>query len=458
MSKKLRKHQRAALRYALRVPYPALFLQMRLGKTLVAIRRCKLLKPMRSEVGLRVLVVAPSSALGSWERECKDEGENVVWLTGKRKERREQLTLLWGGYHLINKEGWIALPEIASYPWDAVILDESTFVKNPQAKVTKFFCRNFRRVPMRMILTGTPDPESPADYYCQFQFLYGRAFGCSNYWDFREQYMCPSSWGYGWEMKAGASDTIRREVGRRSCVMQRSDVGYDEQRVYERRELELPASMRKAYNELESTFALDQDDVSISTIWKGGQYSWLRQMCGGFIDGNAVWSGKADIVTDLLTGELAREQAVIWCDFNNEVSLVCDSLLRKHVLCAPITGRTPEEERRRLVREFQDGNIRVLALQQRIAQTGMDLSAADTAIYYSTPLGGFARSQTEDRILSLEKIEAGVPMLFIDLVCKSTVDEDAMTLLDDKKLRSKTSMQRALQRALKERIQWTQKL
>lgn len=457
MSKTLYEHQRTALQYALRVGNPALFLEMRLGKTLVAIRRAKLVRPRQPD-GLRALVAAPSSALGSWQRDLDDEGQRVVWLTGTRKKRLAALNADEPGWHLINKEGWLALREIGDVPWDVVVVDESTFIKNPRAKVTKFFMDKFRDAQVRMILTGTPAPEGEDDYYCQFKFLNGRAFGCKDYWSFRSKHMQPNFVG-GWDMKWASSDWVRRQVGLMACVIKRKDVGYDEQRVYEERVFEMPKPVRKSYDLIEEKFKLTWDGKEdMKTKWTGAQWQWCRQLCGGFVEDDMVWSAKLDELLSLLKSELADEQVVVWCSYNNEVAAVEAALRKKKVPCASMTGDTKLSDRLAIRDAFQKGTHRVLVLQQAIAQTGMDLSASDTAVYYSTPVGGFARQQTEDRILSLKKVERGTPMLFIDFVVEGTVDRDVMTLLDDKSARSTVSLGRALETAMKERLKWTRNL
>lgn len=457
----LREHQKAAMRYALSTSRIALFMDMRLGKTLVAVRRMKLAKPRNLELGLRVLIVAPHSALGSWENECMLEGISVAWLTGAKKARQHNLREAMNKtpasgpvFCLINKEGYMALPEIAKPDWDGVILDESTFAKNPKARVTKFFLKHFRDVPKRIILTGTPCPEKESNYYCQLKFLFDTPFGCPSYWSFMQEFMEPSPFGYGWDMKPGASSAIRRMVGKHCFVLQRKDAGLAEVKIRERREFAMPVKLRKAYEEAEDSFKITYDDIELRTKWIGAKWQWLRQMAGGFIDGKLVWNDKIDALKELAKGELARDQIVIWCMYNDEVMAISKALKgSKHM-----TGATKPETRRKIVREFQSGALRILVLQQAVGQMGMDLSASDTAIYYSTPPGFLARAQTEDRIVSVEKAARKTPLLYLDFVTVNTVDEDVQEILKDKKARTDISLSRALQAAMKARIGWTRNL
>ena len=452
-------HQTQAMRYARRVRNPALFVEMRLGKTLVVVRRCKQYHPRDPALGLRVLVVAPGSALGSWEQECGREGCSVAWLTGRNKQkRREALATVFergehpsGVFALLNKEGWSVLPEIARAPWDAVVLDESTFIKNPRAKVTKFFLHrnNFAGVPHRWVLTGTPCPEGDADFFCQLQFIAAGGppvLGCMDYWRFRQRYMEPDVTGFGWVLKPGAPSAIRREVSRRCFVLRRSDAGMEREKVYERRAFVLPQKWRREYDDMEANF----ENEHASTIWAGATWQWLRQLASGFVDGELVWSDKLRGLVELLRGELAPRAVgpvVVWCCFNAEVHRIASELMSAGIRTRQVTGATEPRLRRDAVREF-GRRFDVLVLQQAVAQTGMDLSASSTAVYYSTPVSQFARVQTEDRILSLRKRE---PLLYVDMVTRDTVDEDVQRILRVKKQMSEHALGRALAMAMKER-------
>ncbi len=434
-------------------------MEMRLGKTLVTVRRCKLYRPQDEVLGLRVLVVAPNSALASWEKECTLESCGVMWLTGTRSKRSKALQCAFHPQNeprklfcLINKEGWIALSAITKMKWDAVVLDESTFIKNPKAKVTKFFLRNFRTTPHRWCLTGTPNPEGEENYFCQLAFLRDdlRVLSCANYWEFRQVFMQPGYGGFGWVMKPGASDVVRREVGRTCLVLRRKDVKLQEQKIFEVREFEFSGKVKTTYQKAEKDFVLQYDEVDKSTKWVTTQWQWLRQICGGFIEGSLIWDEKIKCVEDLINGELAGQNVVVWCCYNNEVRALSKRIQRARGL----TGENSISERHNVVREFGK-TYNVLVLQQAIAQMGMDLSVSDTAIYYSCPVGQMARKQTEDRILSVDKIKRGVPLLYIDLVVKNSVDEDVQKMIAAKVQRSDLSLTRALATAIKERITWT---
>lgn len=457
--RRLYPHQARAFRYTWAEPCPALFMEMRLGKTLVTVRRCLAYTPRDRALGLRVLVAAPASALGAWEKEAALEGADTCWIACREKRTRQralaasfQVDPQRGArprFCLLNREGWIALPEVAGMPWDAVVADESTFLKCPKSGVTKFFLRNFRDVPHRWALTGTPNPEGDEDLFCQLAFLYGSFMGCRNYWQFRARHISP----FG-ILKAWSRSQLQREVGRRCLVMRRRDVGMGREKVHERREVVLPDELRKAYRKAERDFILEWEGKEEKrTIWMTAAWQWLRQLASGFLDGRVVWPGKVEEVVELAMGELRRDPFVVWCTYNAEIFAIAEALKAAGCPALTLTGEDALPMREAKRKTFFNGGARALVLQQAIAQTGVDLSVADTAIYFSTPCGQMARSQTEDRILSMQK---GGPLLYVDLVCKGTVDEDVLGMLRQKGTRSDASLSRALAVAMRERKPWTE--
>jgi hypothetical protein len=565
-------HQREAVRYARGQDHPALFMEMRLGKTLPTIRRLLMYAPLRPSTSARFLIIAPNSALGSWERELASEGEtDVVFLQGTRAERLE---LLGSGarWNMINKEGWLALPEIGNrrycdtcagngtrrrphgttvvnlktdkcdvridrtskwgnqfmikrgqprlasirlyrkwiqeeeqqhlldalmelvnqrlgcwckplachgdvllsllqarmpmetcpdcagaghtqmpskYFWDAVVLDESTFIKNPKAQVTRFFLKNFRDVPHRWALTGLPAPEGPLDLWCQLAWLHGRAFDCGNYWSFRSRRFEPDCMGFDWDPKPGTSEMIEAELARRAFCLRRQDAGMTTPKVYERREVVLPPKMREAYEKAEKLFVLEYEGREVGrTVWATQRWHWLRQLCSGYVDRRLCWSGKIDELASLLTGELAREQVVVWFAYNGELRACLEALRKKRVRAEVMLGEVKPERRRELERHFRRGWFRALLIQEAVAETGLDLSTADTAIYFSNHPGLEKRAQSEDRLIHPLKKS---PCLYIDLVVKDSVEEVVSEKLAVKKWRSQRSFDRAVLAGMRER-------
>ena len=245
---------------------------------------------------------------------------------------------------------------------------------------------------------------------------------------------------------------IRKTVGTRCHVLRRKDVKLDSPKIYEERSLELPRKYRKVYKEAEDLFILEDTSGREleRTTHSVVQYQWMRQLCGGFLEGKLVWDGKIKEVLALLDGELRSQSVVIWFDYNQEVRATKQALRKKGFTVAAITGATKRVRDRKVITDrFQQQKFQVLLLQQRVAQMGLDLSAADTAIYYSNPLAMLARMQTEDRIVQVVKKE-NRPLLYLDLVVRDSVDHDVYRALREKRFKSTLTISRA-RRYCKER-------
>ena len=107
------------------------------------------------------------------------------------------------------------------------------------------------------------------------------------------------------------------------------------------------------------------------------------------------------------------------------VKQVLDTLERR---TACLSGATPHKERVKIIEQFQAGKIDTLVCQPECFKYGIDLSAADTMIYMSTPAIE-TRIQTEDRMINLKRQRA---VLIIDIIAKNTVEEAILKSIDEK--------------------------
>ena len=569
--RRLRPHQKPAFRYAMQNEHPALFMRMRLGKTIVAIRRALATKPRYHEDGrgLHCLVVAPNSALESWQDELAIENQKgVIRTEGSRNQRLKDMCA-WPRWLLLNKEGWLSIPEIAARDrcqlcngagkvkpgkglcvvnrkteacdvridrpskwgnpfrigqdgdrvdviaayraylltqpelmdnlselankrigcvctpqlchgdvlvdlikkhvharpcrackgrgygpvvgptiWDHVFIDES-FIRNPQAKVTEFFTSSFRDVPHRWMLTGLPNPESRLDYFNQLKWLDGEAFGHKTYWQFRAECFEPKAYGYGWRPKKGMAKAIDAVVGDRAFVLSREAAGIPDMKVYQKRVLQLPSKWRKQYDAMEQAYVRKIGKKTEETGFSVVRWSWMRQLCGGFIEKKLTWAGKIKELTTLLTGELADEQVVVWFAFDPEINTAHAALKKAGVQSAIYAGSVAPRNRRVRRASFDKGSIRVLLVQEALGKQSLQLAASSTAIYYSNSTSFDARSQSEDRILDTEKKQ---PLLYLDMIVENTVDQDIRDVLVEKRWRSDTSFTRAVNERMRRRV------
>lgn len=395
-----------------------LFLQMRLGKTLITIRRLRREKPP-------FLIVAPNDALISWQTELESEGEKFIVLQGSKKKRLEKLNLTGYNYFLINKEGYIPLPELRQVDWTAVILDESPFIKNPKAKVTKFFLKNFKDTRIKITLTGTPNPKSDLDYIPQLLFLNPEWLKVNKFWDFRARHCYLA--GFEWKLKEQGKKILASALSN-AIFRTREDVGIYIPKVYTVRELELPSKLQKIYDSISKNFSLQYNGKEVLTKYAMQVVQWQKQLATGMIFNTMVWKGKYNLLLELLEGELKGEKIVLWTNGLPENQFYYNNL-KKRFKIVQINGSTRPAERSEAVKKFNSGYFSLMVVQVSCATYGLNLSTAKTAIYLSCPVGYLPRKQSEDRILNVKGKES---LLYIDLITKNTIEEEILQSTKDR--------------------------
>ncbi len=401
----------------------ALFLDMRLGKTILSIAWARKLK--------RVLVVCPFSCLIPWEEELEDAElpVNVMQAPEWRKLGLEYGS--WGdriqglpeGWYCTNYESLRVCPFITDVAWDAVILDESVTIKSPKAQITKLCIERFKHVEKKAILTGVPDPEGPLDLVCQFLFLRGRFCGYQNYWQFREEMF--ENVGYDWKPKAGTREEIMYEAAKYSYILKKEAAGLGNERIYEKRYVRMSPKQKRLQKKILKEYRTDE----ASTKWSIVIHSWMQRIASGFAPETleVISDGKIRELLNILTSELKREKVVVFFKFNNEIKAVKARLKKLGIKCGVITGNTPREKRKARIQSLRrKTGIRVLLCQQKCVKFGLNLSAASVGIFFSNVESMNDRAQSIER---LEHMDKNHSLLYIDLITKGSIDESIIESL-----------------------------
>lgn len=449
MPKILKPHQRKMLAYTMRVQHPALFVKMRLGKTLVAIRRCKVYANCP-----HILVCAPYSAFIAWEDELRDDGEvELIEISGKSKDRKQILDDHWDTHKwfIASKESNKWAPEVLLANWDVVIVDEGTFIKEPKASVSKFFMKHFRDVKHRWDLTGTPDPNSSLDYYCQLKFLDKSYLSqYRTFWDFRDKaFTLANERKYTYEITRQGRKNLTDCLSKNCFFMDRKQAGIKEQRIDQIRYLQMPAKLMKVYLEIEEEFALKiSKDEELLTKWAPVRYMWMKDLCNGFLEEEFIWPGKLNEIKYLLKTELKGEKVIIYANRVKYLKMLYRELGKGYKF-ALVYGDTPMAKRKLIYRAFQQGKLDGLICNPECVQYSLDFSIADTVFHYDQAPQQ-VRLQADERIFHMDKQGA---LLYLNFLIKDTVEsvyyENRLLAEDD------SHMLRIFVKRLKEKYELT---
>lgn len=422
----LMRHQKMALEYALPRARIALFMEMRLGKTLVALRWAD------NEDCKKTLILAPKAVTPVWEDELQQErfpDEEILLLSGPTNERYIQAKESKAQWTITNFETINYCPEILELPWDCLLVDESTRIKNPKAAITKLLINKAHMIRYRGILSGLPAPESEMDYCEQFRFLYGNFMHESNFWWWRKRYFYKI--GYEWKPNWNTIQKIQEAISSMAFVMTAKEAGIKHRKIYEKRYIELTEEQKNLYKEIDKNFEYETKQGEYQTTkYVPVKLGWMQRIAGGFDPNGKLLSNRKLLeILNLFKGDLKGKQAVIWFKHTAELESAREFFTARKFTVAFFNAKEKVGEK-----EFKEGKRQLMLAQAKCGQYGLNWSAADVAIYYSNWWSGETRAQTEKRIEHPKKKR---PLLYIDIVCDDTVDLDVLNALRSKKKTSR---------------------
>ena len=268
------RYQQYAITRIVRDPAVGLFLDMGLGKTVITLTAVNELKYDRWEVS-RCLVIAPLKvAEATWATEAAKwdhlQHLRVVPVLGSTQKRLRALDTP-GDVWVTNREQvpWLVDHYREKWPFDMVVLDESSSFKNSQAKRFRALKLVRPRIRRLVELTGTPAPNGLEDLWAQIWLLDGGQRLGRTISSFREAYftqdrMYPGQAYRTYTPQPGASERVQAAIGDICVSMKAEDYLELPEYIEDTIPVALDAAARKAYDKLEREMLLEVDEQTIS--------------------------------------------------------------------------------------------------------------------------------------------------------------------------------------------------
>lgn len=196
MHYKPHEYQTYCIQRVMNDPAVGLFLRPGLGKTVITLTAVNALKYFCWQVS-KILVIAPKKvAEATWSKEAAkwDHLQNlrISVILGSASQRIKALNTP-ADIYIINRENteWLVDYYKQMWPFDMVVLDESTSFKNPQSKRFKAMRRIRRFIKRIVLLTGTPSSKGLIDLWAQVYLLDGGNRLGPTLGAYRERYFDP---------------------------------------------------------------------------------------------------------------------------------------------------------------------------------------------------------------------------------------------------------------------------
>jgi SNF2 family DNA or RNA helicase len=420
-------HQRAGLDFLLTIRNGALLWEMGTGKTKTAIDYAESMID-KAPVGqiFRVLVICPNTVKRNWGEEIRKHAGHDRYVIDKPVGS----TI----YTITNCEKLslkASLAPLLAREWDLVIVDESTRFKSPTAKRTKALHK--LRAKRRVILTGTPITGKPQDAWAQLEFVEPGILG--SWWAFVDRYLMKDYFGAISGVKASGAAELRERIESRSYRVLKENVLDLPPKVYEDRWVELKGDQKRAYEQMKNELRVAIEGVhAISAPTILTQLLRLTQITAGLVGAGTdyTWlekdNAKVAEMDTLLNDDLEGKQVVIFGLYQRELEALARRYVRGQVLPI-IYGPTPEAHRHDLIADFQRGAQQYLFVQAHTGGIGINLTAAQYAVYYTRGWSLEDYLQSQDR---LHRIGQQGTVTIIHLGATGTVDAQIAKALAEK--------------------------
>jgi SNF2 family DNA or RNA helicase len=432
------KNQLIGLQWTNRISKHALLWEMGTGKTRTAIET---FVNSKSKNGLtKCLVVCPLSLINKWCDEVEKWSDYTsVGLKGTTEQKLGILNENFFDFYVMNYESIMSLQEELENKIDntwMIIADETTKIKNPHAKRTKALLQLGQKTEHKMILTGTPIVQHAYDLYSQFLFLNnGRTFGL-NYDHFIDKYFWKTGWKYN--LKYGKTDEISDLIYKWSTRFKKEDCIDIPEKMYDVRKVDLPEKNQKTYDDMLSyCIAQIENSERITAPIILVQLLRLSQITSGFVTdvtGKTVdfeENPKLEALEDIIEeADNNGNHIVVWSRFKHDIDRIKELCDKMEVTCEKLYSDVKIDDRSRIVNDFENGKIRVLAGTPGTGGLGIELVKANIVVYYSNDYSLSNRLQSEDRTHRTGQTKK---VTYIDLVATKTVDLSISKILSNKK-------------------------
>lgn len=367
-----------------------IFIAPGLGKTISSLMSVRKLKCERFEVN-RVLVIAPKKvAEATWMQEAQKWQQTRILrfslILGTVRQRTEALPEnRKADVYVVNRENvmWLVDRYRNDWPFDMVIIDESTSFKNPKTKRFKSLAAVRPHIKRIVELTGTPSPNGLSDLWAQIFLLDGGERLGKSFYGFRNRYFDPafvSSSGvvYKYNLKPGAEKSIVEKVKDICVTMKAEDYLELPELIYDTIPVKLSDKALKAYDELEKEMilSLPEDEAEITTTSAAALTGKLLQLSNGAVydeEGgyHVIHEDKLDALSELCESLSASgEHGLIFYQFVSDRERIMKRLLKYY--CVEVLDKKNTADS---IRRWNDGEIDFLLAHPASSGFGLNLQA-----------------------------------------------------------------------------------
>jgi len=432
----------------------ALYMDMGTGKTRAAIETFSRLRKDNPE--LKMVVIAPLSLLASaW-------GEDIVKFSdftyynahddGLPKQLKEDILLI-NFEAVIQKKNAAIISFIKN---NLLVIDESSKLKNHSAKTTKTVL-SFKDLPKyKVIMSGTPAPNSPLEYWGQMEFLRDWTLHKS-FFAFRNSYFHLQRGNQIMNLQQGqiVSRKMMREIMTKGWQYEITPINLKKlmerinplifwakkedcltlpEQVDEIRTVELSVNQKRIYKEMKNDLITEIKNTPITAQVALAKLMKLREITSGFAintSGQEMDIGESPKIDELneVIDEAGNQQQIIWACFKWDINKICSTLQDRFGEGCYRTLYSATKDHQASINEFKGGEARFLVANPHSAAHGLTFTNCSLETFFSLDYSYEYYVQAKARIHRAGQTKS---CTYVHLVAKDTIDEQILKCLREK--------------------------
>lgn len=421
--------------------YAAIFHEQGLGKTKIAI---DLLLYWLDQTSIdTVLVVTKKQLVPNWMREFKTHTAIRPALLDTNKQ--SNYFVFTGPARVVITNFEVLVSEKAQFELYlatrnvAIIVDESTKLKNPDATLTKTFFDLAPLFQKRVIMTGTPVANRPYDIWAQIYFLdQGKSLG-TEFKTFKRETDLSNRLSKDTDLQSdfeGSVSEIHARI-KNFSVRETKNSGIIElpDKVYIRENAEFNPEQKALYDQIREQLKVDvlkegqivEDDSSaiVKRLLRLVQVTSNPRL----VDEAFLGKSSKEAVLDSVIRKILEngEKCIVWSSFIENINYFCKKYAEFGSV--KIHGKMNMVDRNRSVERFYTDEYRIMFATPASAKEGLTLTMANHVIFYDRGFSLDDYLQAQDRIhrISQKKI-----CYIHNIIMSNSIDEWVDMLLRSK--------------------------
>lgn len=427
--KNLHPYQEKAVQFVKDNPKAALWIDMGLGKTVSTLTALAELK--RDNQISKTLIVAPLRvATHTWPTEIATWSHidmRYTVIAGKSAAKRSEALDEDTDLHIINRENipWLVEQFGQRWPYDCVVIDESSSFKSHTAKRWKSMRKVIGKIRRMIQLTGTPAPNALLELWPQMYLLDKGERLENSRGKFLSKYCTlvgNPQWNQ-WAVKPDRADAIHKAVSDVVLRMKADDYIDLPKRIDVTVPVVLPPKARKIYEDMKRDFLVAYDGGEILSVNAAVQINKLLQISNGNLyteDGDFlnIHSAKLDALREIV--ESTNEPLLVAYSYKSDLEI----LMREFPEAVVIDNDNS------VLDKWNNGDIPILLAHPASAGHGLNLQKGGSLIvWYGLSWSLELYQQFNAR---LHRQGQTKPVRVLHILAENTADNAVLTVLAEK--------------------------